>query len=164
MTPILHSFAYSLEYLRELLADIPDSDMTAQSTGLANHPSWTVGHLTFILQMIGHVIGVPPWLTEAFAKRYGPGSVPATDADSYESKHVALAMLADAQSRITNAVLALDPSRLDDHFPDPNFLDVFPTIRHALTQVLLGHTAYHIGQLAVWRRAMGLPAMKRSYE
>jgi hypothetical protein len=32
---------------------------------------------------------------------------------------------------------------------------VFPTIRHALTQVLAGHTAYHVGQVALWRARDG---------
>ena len=34
---------------------------------------------------------------------------------------------------------------------------MFPTLGHALVHVLVGHTAAHVGQLADWRRAMGLP-------
>jgi hypothetical protein len=30
--------------------------------------------------------------------------------------------------------------------------------------VLVGHTASHVGQLIVWRRAMGLPPIGRSFE
>ena len=31
----------------------------------------------------------------------------------------------------------------------------FPTLGDVLLQVVVGHTAYHAGQLAVWRRAIG---------
>ena len=35
---------------------------------------------------------------------------------------------------------------------------------HALTQVLVGHTSMHVGQITVWRKAMSLPAMTRAFE
>ena len=58
----------------------------------------------------------------------------------------------------------LDDVQLDAPFPDPSYHYVFPTIRHFLTQVLAGHTAYHIGQVNLWRKAMGLPRMGRAFE
>ncbi len=73
-------------------------------------------------------------------------------------------MLRDAQSRINQAVERMDDSRLDEPFPDESYREVFPSIRHAITQVLVGHTANHIGQLTLWRRALGLPRMGRSFE
>jgi hypothetical protein len=164
MQPILHSFHYAHGYLREQLADLTPQQMVAQPGGIANHPAWVVGHLTFTCQMIGEVIGVTPWLPGDQEKRFGTGSVPVPDASAYEPREMALATLADAQSRITRAVEALSDAQLDQPFPDPSFLDVFPTVRHALTQVLVGHTSMHVGQLTVWRRAMGLPAMRRSFE
>lgn len=72
--------------------------------------------------------------------------------------------LAEAQSRMTQAVKQLNDSQLDQAFPVESYRPVFPTIRHALTQVLIGHTANHIGQLSVWRHSMGLPPMRRGFE
>jgi hypothetical protein len=164
MKPVLHSFAYSLDFLREQVADVAASDMAAQPNGIVNHPAWVIGHLTYAYQLLGSVIGLPAWLPNDWAKRFGPGSGPVADASLYETKNDALAMLGDAQVRITQAVEQLDDSRLDEPFPDRSYRVVFPTVRHALTQVLAGHTAYHIGQLAVWRKAMGLPPMRRSFE
>ena len=89
---------------------------------------------------MGGVIGIPEWLPNEWAKRFGSGSVPVADADVYETKLDALEILRDAQARITQAVNQTDDSRLDEPFPDESCLDVFPTIRHALTQVLVGHT------------------------
>jgi hypothetical protein len=162
--PILHSFAYGLDYLRDQVADVSDQDMVVQPPGIANHPAWVIGHLTFTCQMLGGVIGVEAWLPGEWAERFGTGSAPVADVGRYESKDRALAMLRDAQERITLAVTKLDDARLNEPFPDPSNRDVFPTIRHALTQVLVGHTAMHVGQLTVWRKAMGLPPMRRSFE
>lgn len=171
MEPILHSFAYSLDYLREMIADVPEGSMTAQPDGITNHPAWTIGHLVFIAQAIGGVIGVEPWLDEDWAKQFGPGSSPSDlSTGSHASPHATLntvdliVALDTAQAKLTTAVAAFPDSQLDEPFPDPSYADVFPTVRHALTQVLLGHTAFHIGQISVWRRAMNLPPMARSYE
>ena len=164
MQPILHSFAYSLDYLRELIADVPDELMTAQPTGVPNHPAWTMGHLVFIAQEIGGVIGIEPWLGEEWTNQYGPGSMPSTSGDTGISRNTLLVALQTAQAKLTTAVAGLTDSELDAPFPDPTYADVFPTVRHALTQVLLGHTAYHIGQISVWRGAMNLEPMSRSYE
>ncbi len=164
MKPVLHSFAYCLDFLREQVEDVAAADMVAQPNGIMNHPSWVIGHLTFACQMLGGVVGLSEWLPSDWAQRFGPGSVPVPDASLYETKDEALAMLGDAQSRIFEAVVKLDDSQLDKPFPVESYLEVFPTIRHALTQVLVGHTANHIGQLSVWRKAMSLPPMGRSFE
>jgi hypothetical protein len=164
MQPVLHSFAYALDYLREQVADVADNDMVAQPSGIANHPAWVIGHLTFTCQMLGGAIGVSEWLPSDFAKRYGTGSVPVADVNVYEPKDRALAMLRDAQNRIVTAVNQLRDEQLDQPFPDESLRDVFPTIRHALVQILVGHTSMHVGQLTVWRRAMGLTRMARPFE
>ena len=164
MKPVLHSFVYGLDYLREQVADVAAGDMVAQPKGIANHPAWVIGHITFTCQLLGGVIGVPRWLPADWAKRFGTGSVPVADIAVYDTKENALAMLADMQSRITRAVEALDDARFDQPFPDPSYHHVFPTVRHALTQVLVGHTAMHVGQVTVWRRAMGLKPIGRAFD
>jgi hypothetical protein len=164
MKPVLHSFAYCLDFLREQVADVAASDMVAQPNGIMNHPAWVIGHLTHSCQLLGGVIELPEWLPDDWAKRFGTGSVPVADAGRYEIQNSALAILRDSQSRITQAVERLDDAHLDAPFPDESYRVVFPTIRHALTQVLVGHTANHVGQLSVWRRAMGLPPMGRPFE
>jgi hypothetical protein len=138
--------------------------MAAQPNGIVNHPAWVIGHLTVIMQHLGSVVGLAEWLPPGWAGRYDSVTVPVADVSVYESKHDALVMLGDAQRRIADAVAGLPESRLDEPFPDESYRDVFPTIRHAITQVLVGHSAYHVGQVGTWRRAMGLPAISRSFE
>jgi hypothetical protein len=162
--PVLHSFAYALAFLREQVSDVPDADLASQPPGVPNHPAWTLGHLAFTAQMLGHVVGVPPWLPHGWARQFAPGTSPVGDRRAYPQKDELLAILDDARARLVAAVAALPPERLDVPFPDPAYLDVFPTVRHALTQILVGHTAYHVGQVGAWRRAMGFPPLSRSFE
>lgn len=129
-----------------------------------NHPARTIGHLIFILQLLGGVVGIPEWLPVDWEKRFGSRSIPVSDATLYETKDNLLALLGDAEQRITLAVEMVDDSVLDQPFPDETYLEVFPTIRHAFIQVLIAHTAFHVGQISVWRRLMGLPPMQRSFE
>ncbi len=164
MKPVLHSFAYSLDFLREQVADVAAPDLVAQPDGFVNHPAWTLGHLIFICQLLGGVVGLSEWLPDDWKKRFGSGSIPVSDASVYETKDNLLTMLEDAQQRIALAVEQVDDSVLDKPFPDESYLDVFPTVRHAFTQVLIAHTAFHIGQVSIWRRTMGLPPMQRSFE
>lgn len=162
--PVLHSFAYSLDYLREQVADVDADVIVAKPFGIQNHPLWVIGHLTFACELLGGAIGLPAWLPLGWTQRYGTGSEPREDPTAYETKDEALAILGDAQSRLTSAVRKLSDAEFDGPFPDPALRDVFPTIRLALTQVLVGHAAFHIGQVSVWRRAMRLPSMPRAFE
>ena len=164
MSPVLHSFTYGFDYLREQVADVPPADMARQFPGVANHPAWLLGHVTFTCQMLGGVIGISTWLPEHWAERYGSGSKPVADVTAYDTKETLLSQLADAQHRMIAAVQRLAETQLNARFPDPAYLDVFPTVRHALTQVLVAHMGYHIGQLSVWRKAAGAPPMARAFE
>jgi hypothetical protein len=164
VTPLLHSFAYALDYLREQVDDVLPADMVAQPGGIANHPMWTLGHVAYACELLGGVAGLAPWLPADWARRFGTGSQPEADLDAYPRKMEVLEVLADARARLARAVEALTDAQLDQPFPDPSYVEMFPTVRHALTQVMVGHMAYHVGQVSVWRKAMGLPRMKRVFE
>lgn len=40
LNPILHSFKYGLDHLREQVPDVNETDMVAQPNGILNHPAW----------------------------------------------------------------------------------------------------------------------------
>jgi hypothetical protein len=164
ITPILHSFAYGLDYLREQVDDVPPADMVAQPGGIVNHPMWTLGHIAHSCELLGGVVGVEPWLPPEWARWFATGSQPVADVDAYPRKAEVLEVLVDAQARLTRAVEALSDAQLDQPFPEASYRPVFPTMQHVLTQVMVGHMAYHVGQVSVWRKAMGLPRMKRRFE
>lgn len=164
MSPALHSFAYSLDFLREQVADVAPDSMAAHSGAAVNHPMWVIGHLVATCEQLSLALGAAAWLPTDWHARYGTGSTPVADASRYESKPHALDALRDAQSRITATVQRLNDEQLDQPFPDESLLPVFPTLRHAVLHVLVAHTAYHVAQVAAWRKAMNLPRLQRVYE
>ena len=63
-----------------------------------------------------------------------------------------LELFAESTNRLRQALVRADPSVLQTELPD----DDLPTMALLLLQVVVAHTAYHAGQLAVWRRALGM--------
>lgn len=163
MHAVLHSYAYSLDYLRGLLSDLSEEEWVAQPSGFSNHPAWTIGHLTYSCQAMGGELELAPWLPDAWRELFGPGSVPRSRRADYPASHELLAALADGQGKLCSAVKLLGRAELDAPLPDARFRELLPSLRHALTQVLVGHTAYHVGQLAAWRIAIRKPPLGQSF-
>lgn len=146
----------SVAFMRELVADLSDEEMILQPAGVPNHAVWTLGHVIHSCQAIAGELGVSPWLPDDWESHFGYGSSPAEVLSSQHScKPVLVAALSDASDRLRSALLATDESRLADPLPDEKAREVLPTVGHALVQIVAAHTAFHAGQLAVWRRAIG---------
>jgi uncharacterized damage-inducible protein DinB len=154
---VLNSLSLHMKTLHELVGDLDDARMTQQPAGVPNHPAWTLGHIAFSFQGIGEEIGLEPWLPADWEKRVGTGSTPVAEAGRYPTKQELLETLADAERRVRERLSAMDEAALNEPLPDERVRQILPTLGHAVLHVLVGHTAAHLGQLAVWRRAMGLP-------
>jgi hypothetical protein len=161
MDAVLRSFAYSLDYLREQVADVSDEQLVVVPDGFNNHPAWVIGHLTYSCQAMGGELGVNPWLPDAWQMWFGTGSSPSDDFGTLvSSKTELLEALAEGQRRISRAVVNMSDYQLNQPLPDEKYRNIMPTIRHALTQVLVAHTANHVGQLTLWRRMMQLAPIR----
>lgn len=160
---VIHSFSFNLEFLCEQVSDVSEDQMVAQPNGIANHPAWVLGHLTFSCQAIGCEIGLDEWLPETWAAMYGTGSVPQPDRVCYPPTRESLFSLERARNKVTQAVRRLSDRELDQPLPDESFRKVLPTVRHAVTQILVAHTANHVGQITLWRNAMQLPRISRPF-
>lgn len=154
---ILNSLSLHMKTLHELVGDLDDAQMTQQPAGVPNHPAWTLGHIIFSLQGIGEEIGLEPWLPADWEKRFGTGSTPVADMGTYPTKQESFGTLAEAERRVREWLSAMDQAALSEPLPDERVREILPTLGHVVLHVLVGHTAAHLGQLAVWRRAMGLP-------
>lgn len=102
-------------------------------------------------------LGVDAWLPDTWASVFGTDSMPTSLKSDYLCEADLLAVLAAAEGRLRQALLATDESVLGQALPDVQVREILPTLGHAFLQVLAAHTAFHAGQLAVWRRAIGAP-------
>jgi uncharacterized damage-inducible protein DinB len=158
LTELVGCFDRSLAFMGELVADLSDEDMFLQPPGVPNHAAWTLGHVIHSCQAIAGELGVKPWLPDDWEARFGYGSAPsASPRPRGSDKTALLAALADASRRLRQVLLATDEARLGDALPDEKAREILPTLGDALLQVVGAHTAFHAGQLAAWRRAIGRP-------
>ncbi len=153
---ILNSYALTLRELRTLVTDLDGPQIVYQPAGVPNHPAWIIGHLVQSCEMIGEEIGLQPWLPADWAEKFGPGSKPVPNAEAYPDKTALLSLLDDGEQRLRRALAVKTDADLARPLPDDRYRDVLPTIGHAVLHILAGHTAIHLGQLKVWRRAAGL--------
>lgn len=153
---ITQSYGMALDYLRRLVDEVPDARMTEQPGPVVNHPAWVIGHLVHSCQAIGGEMGLGPWLARDWASRYGTGSLPTADRAKYPTKNELLEAPADGQRRIFGRIDGIGEAGLAAALPDVRYRETFPTIGHAVLHILMVHTALHVGQITVWRLAVGL--------
>jgi hypothetical protein len=156
ITELVSTFDRTVGFMREQVADLSDTEMVLQPPGVPNHAAWTLGHVIHGCQAIAAELGVSSWLPDDWELLFGYGSSPGKVVGAERSSKAALlSCLDEAGDRLRTALLATDEGRLLAPLRDEESRDIFPTMGDALLQILCAHTAFHAGQLAVWRRAIG---------
>ncbi len=145
----------TLKFMQEQVADLSDEEMVRQPEGAPNHAAWTLGHIVHSCEAMANELGVEGWLPADWESNFGYGSSPESVDSHHATKAILLASLQDAGTRLRAALLKIEERALANPLPDERVRELMPTIGHALLQVLAAHTAYHAGQLAAWRRAIG---------
>ena len=151
---LVRTFEITTEFIQKSVADLSDDEMVVQPAGVPNHAAWTLGHIVYSCQEIAAELGSDRWLPETWKSEFGYGSTPVPDSNKYPTKAEMLNLLAAAISRLRQSLLNAGDSVWQRRLAD----DQLPTMADMLLQVVLAHTAYHAGQLAVWRRAIGKPS------
>ena len=151
MTELVDTFESTVKFIEQSVADLSEQQMVEQPIGVPNHGTWTLGHVIYSCQGMAAELGVEPWLADDWESTFGYGSEPSSDLSHYPEKSEMLTLLADAASRLRQVLLAADVSVVSKPLPD----ETMPTMGHVLLQVVVAHTAFHAGQLAAWRRAIG---------
>ena len=142
-------------FMEESVADLSAREMVEQPAGVPNHAMWTLGHITYSCQGMAVELKAAPWLPDDWESRFGYGSTPSPDLSHYPDKSRMLELLADAADRLRAALAGMQEADVRRPLPDESM----PTMAHLLLQVVVAHTAFHAGQLAMWRRALGRPSV-----
>ena len=161
--PALQAYAWNLRYARELVSDLaPEQWTVSPGPGHENHPAWTLGHLVTGSDLLAEDLGLEREVSlewrDAFERR-GPGDPRLPDADptAYPSGESILAELERQHARVAERWATMPDSELDApcHW---RFGSDLPTVRGVALFLAVSHEALHLGQLAGWRRALGLPS------
>jgi uncharacterized damage-inducible protein DinB len=148
-------FASTVAFMQEQVADLSDEELLLQPAGAPNHAAWTLGHVVHSCHEIARILGADAWLPDDWEARFGYGSSPLNlSASPGLSRSALLAALSDASQRLRAALLECG-NRFGEALPGETSGNALPTVGDAVVQVVCAHTAFHAGQLAAWRRAIG---------
>ncbi len=148
---MIRTLEYTVGFMKKSVDDLSAEEMVQQPPGVPNHATWTLGHVVFSCQEMAAFLGAERWLPEDWESVFGYASTPSPEGTHYPEKAEMQKLLTDASDRLCLALRTADDAVLGRQLSD----EVFPTAGHVLLQVVVAHTSYHAGQLAMWRRAVG---------
>ena len=169
MESAIRLYAWNLRYATALVEDLSEAQSTESlGTGFENHPAWTIGHLVTGSDILAEDLGLERDLPEGWKElfeRRGPGDsrLPDPDPEVYPPMEALLAELERQHLRVERAWR----DKLTQGMPGGSelespikwrFDDDLPTLSDAVVFLAVSHEAMHLGQLAAWRRARGLPS------
>lgn len=162
LEPVLPTYRFCCEFLRRQLDQIDPADADLDPTGHLKTPRWQAGHLLVGDLFAADVVGLQaggPTLADLMPA-FGPGSDPHAVPTDGPSMADLTAAKAEIEGPLADAVRAADASR----FTGPHgieFLNDWPleTQTDLLAHLLSTHFATHLGELAMWRRAKGVPPL-----
>ena len=153
---VAYVYGFNLMYAETLVKDLSAEQMVQQPNGVINHPAWSLGHLVVSANSLGNVLGLESNLPEGWDKTFATGGEPSSDISAYPSKDEILSALKDQHTRNTEAIKSADAESMATPHPNENTRKYFPTIGDMVTFLMTAHEMDHLGQIAAWRRAMGL--------
>ncbi|NNG26937.1 MAG: DinB family protein [Ignavibacteriaceae bacterium] len=158
---IINQYDFNLVYANKLVEDLSDDQMTTTpSSGLVNHPAFTLGHLVSGSALLAEDLGAKfemPDNWEVLFLRKGPGDprLPDQDRSKYPSKQLLINELKHQHNKVKDLLKSVDENKLKENIKW-RFDGYMPTLLDLITFMCINHEAMHLGQLAAWRRAMNL--------
>ena len=153
---VSYLYGFNLDRARLLVKELNEDQMVQQPNGVVNHPAWSLGHLTLSADELGQTLGLDSVLPAGWDEKFKTGGMPSMDVSAYPSKHELLAALTIQHVRNTEAVEKADPSVFSEPHPNEAIRKKFPTMGDLIVFLMTSHEMGHLGQIAAWRRAMGL--------
>ena len=150
-----------LGYCKMLTNDIDDARLADLPAPGVNHPAWILTHLAICTDYAARLLGEPTKCPKEWHESCAPGSSLSSERSSYASKHDLIAALEAGQARVSAAAAkATDEVLRKPHGVQLAFVkNSFPTVGDLVAHLMTTHTGFHLGQLSIWRRMMGLPGV-----
>lgn len=159
---VTYLYQFNLGVAARLVGDLTPEQMVRQPAGVVNHPAWSLGHLAMTANRLAVMFGLESQAPEGWSQIFATGGVPSGDPSLYPSKEELLAFLTAQHERNTAAVLKADPAWFATPLPDERRRKFFPTVGDMAVMMMTSHEMNHLGQMAAWRRAMGLGPPRRA--
>ena len=155
---LTYLYQFNLQYAQRLVEGVAADQMASQPGGVINHPAWSLGHLVVSSNHLGQLLGLESSLRDGWSETFKSGGEPSGDLSAYPTKDELLDALAGQHVRNTDAIKSFDIARFAEPHPNENTRKYFPTVGDMVIFMMTAHEMDHLGQIAAWRRAMGLGA------
>jgi uncharacterized damage-inducible protein DinB len=153
---MLSAYQFQRQYLTLLVEDIPEEKMTFQPAGVVNHPAWQLAHLAVVQDRLVQILGGKSKLDPDWEKRFGRGSTPAPAGAGHPTRADLLGIIDERRGEFVRLFSRLGAEELAKQPSVPGVPPLFKSLGMFLTFVMMSHESTHLGQLSVWRRAMGM--------
>ncbi|MCU0689641.1 MAG: DinB family protein [Phycisphaerales bacterium] len=156
----LTTYRFSLHLLSKHLEGMTDAELRTPIAPGHHCGLWVLGHLVFAANIALMRIGAPHSLPDERKSVFGPGSDAHAPIPAHFTKDALLAELLATPALLEQAFATTRDEALDKPH-GLTWLEGTPvkTLRDSIGQLLTYHAGYHIGQLSVYRRATGKPAL-----
>jgi DinB superfamily len=154
-------YGVMLGYCKLLTNDVDDSRLAELPAPGVNHPAWILTHLAICTDVATRILGEPARCPKEWHQRCGPGSRLTAERSFYASKRELIAALEAGQKCVSEAAgkaseeVLLRPNGIELAFVK----NTFPTVGELVAHLMTTHTGFHLGQLSMWRRMVGMPGV-----
>ena len=154
-------YRFQLGVAQAMVADLSPQQMVGQPHGVVNHPAWSLGHLVMTADRLGQLLGLDAAAPADWTTRFATGRIPSGELSDYPPKEELLDELTRQHARNTAAAAETDPAWFAKPNPNERRRKRFPTVGDIAVYLMTSHETLHLGQIAAWRRAMGLAPARR---
>ena len=156
---LINSLGFTLNYARALLTDVSEDQFAHLPMEGFNHPAFCYGHLAcYPGRMLGLMGQEDQTLELPFeSSGYEHGS----ECVEQDGRYAPMPVLVDAFFAGHERLIEVLPTVAPEVFAQPiglegRIAEMFPRIGDAIDFMSGNHMMMHLGQVSMWRRAMGL--------
>jgi len=150
-------YEFNLKHIRYFVEDLTPEQCVCQPNGLINHPAWQVGHLALSADIAAFESGAEQSFPPEWAERFFPGAPITAEVADYPSMAELVDQLASQHARVAELLPGLTETQLAAPCKMEMLHRRFSRLGDFLAYITTGHEAVHVGQIASWRREMGIP-------
>lgn len=147
---------YLLSLARPMMSGLEASHLALEPRPGTKTAGWLIGHLAVTGDYGRRLCGRAPICPREWRPAFNPGSQPSIDPRDYPDAEALSRTFERVYLDLCDAVAAVDGDVLAAANPFTPAQPDFPTVGEFVAYLLTGHLAYHMGQLNLWRGAVGL--------
>ena len=153
---ITGSAMFTEKIMQMICGEIDESKFADRFGTTINHPAFVLGHLAYYFGVCVQLLGGEVELDDNESSLYQHDSDCIDDSSVYLDKSSCIAQYNSRLEEALDFVASCDAEVFERSTDGTPFEGRMDTLGQVATFMLVGHPAFHIGQLSAWRRIAGM--------